>query len=119
MGKLAERFTDATRSGVYRVRSGDVPRKAAGEAGAHLIEIGVAALADGGWTQVQRALRQPDARACVLLVPDAGSFEKAHAEVLAALGSSARERRDQGRAFFVVLVDPDGRLALPRLYHET
>jgi hypothetical protein len=56
MGKLAERFTDAARSGVYRVRSAVVPRAAAAEAAAHLVEIGVAALVNGGWPKVQRAL---------------------------------------------------------------
>ena len=115
MGKLAERFTDATRSGVYRVRSGDIPRKAAGEAGAHLVEVGLAALADGGWPQLQRALG--DARICVVLVPDAGSL--AHADLIARLRAAAQERRDTGRSFFVVLVDPDQQLDVPLLYHET
>jgi hypothetical protein len=120
MGKLAERFTDATRSGVYRVRRGDIPRTAAGEAQAHLVEVSVAALADGGWPRVQRALSEAQARICVLLVPDAGSLARAgHAGLLAKLRAAAQERRDAGRSFFVVLVDPDQQLDAPLLYHET
>lgn len=120
MGKLAERFTDATRSGVYRVRRGDIPRAAAGEAQARLVEMGVAALADGGWCQVQRALDDPEATICVLLVADARPLaHAAHAGLLARLRAAAQERRDAGRSFFVVLVDPDRQLDLPLLYHET
>jgi len=42
MGKLAERYTDAVRSGVYRVADVAVPRPAAGEARALLLETSAA-----------------------------------------------------------------------------
>jgi hypothetical protein len=119
MGKLAERFTDAARSGVYRVRAAGVPRAAAGEAQAQLIEVGATALVNGGWRDVQRAIEAPRARTCVLLVPDGAALaQPAHAEVLDTLRAAALTCRDVGRPFFAVLVDPDARLGLPLLYHE-
>jgi len=119
MGKLAERFTDAARSGVYRVRSAGVPRAAAAEAAAHLVEIGVAALVNGGWPKVQRALDAARRGICVVLVDEAATLaEPLHSETLAALRAAAHACRDAGRPCFVVLVDPDSKLALPPLYHE-
>ena len=119
MGKLAQRYGDAARSGVYRVRDADIPRAAAVEADAFVLEIGVAALADGGWSQVEEAMHLPPARACVVLIPDAAALARSeHHGTLEALRIAAQGCRDADRPFFAVLVDPDGCLALPPLYHE-
>ena len=119
MGKLAERFTDAARSGVYRVRSACVPRAAAAEAAAHLVEVGVAALVNGEWPKVRRALDAANRGSCVVLVDEAAALgQPLHAETLTALRAAAQACRDAGRPCFVVLVDPQAQLALPLLYRE-
>ncbi len=119
MGKLAERFGDAARSGVYRVFDAHIPRMAAREADAVLIEVGVAALSDGAWTLVERAMREPGKAACILLVQDAAALAHApHFAVMQALQAAAKSARDADRPFFAVLVDPDASLSLPPLYHE-
>jgi hypothetical protein len=95
MGQLAERFCDASRSGVYRVTDAAIPRAAAREAGPGpqvLIIEGLDALA---------AERPRDFHALV-----------------APLERLAAARRQHGPPFFAVLVDPGGALALPTLYKE-
>jgi hypothetical protein len=119
MGKLAERFTDAARSGVYRVRAGDVPRAAAAEASAHLLEVRGTALVNGGWPMVQRALDAAASGICVVLVEEAAPLAHSrHAQTLTALRAAAQASGERGRPCFVVLVDPQAQLALPLLYHE-
>ena len=118
MGKLAERYGDAARSGVYRVRDAGIPRAAALEADALLLELAAAQLA-AGWAPIGAALDSQRTRACVVLVADAATL--AHPEqraVLEVLAGEARASRAAGRPFFAVLVDPDARLGLPPLYHE-
>jgi hypothetical protein len=118
MGKLAERYGDAARSGVYRVSDAGIPRAAAAEAGALLVEIAAARLADG-WPGVEEAVGAEGSRTCVLLVPDAAALGEArHRGVLEALLAAAQVFREARRPFFAVLVDPETRLALPTLYHE-
>lgn len=95
MGHLAERYRDASRSGVYRVTDAAVPRAAALEAGAAaqvLIIEGLDALA---------AEHPNDFQAVV------SGFERV-----------AAARRERGSPFFVVLVDPRRVLSLPVLYKE-
>ena len=117
MGKLAERYGDAARSGVYRVRDAGVPRAAAAEAGALLIEIGATRLAEG-WGRVEQAIASERTRACVILVPGASALADADRATLEMLAATAQAYRAAGRPFFAVMVDPEGRLALERLYHE-
>ena len=89
MGHLAERYRDASRSSVYRVTDAAVPRAAALEAGAAAEVVIIEGLA-----------------------PE--SFQP----VVAALERVAAERRERGKAFFAVIVDPAQRLPLPTLYKE-
>ena len=95
MGHLAERYRDASRSGVYRVSDAAIPRLAALEAGSAaqvLIIEGLDAL----------AAREPEAfRALV--------------EALERVAAGWRER---GTPFFAVLNDPRRQLSLPTLYKE-
>jgi hypothetical protein len=92
MGHLAERYRDASRSGVYRVTDGAVPRAAAREAGS-----GTRVLVLDGLDH---------------LVGDDLQV------ILAALEQVAAAGRASGTPFFAVLVDPRRRLALPELYKE-
>ncbi len=122
MGKLAERYTDAARSGVYRVTDAAVPRAAAAEARALLVETSAEALADGRWKELRDALEAGGRPACVALIGEAASFVARRADdytaLLAALETQAHARRAAGEPFFAVMVDPRGALALPLLYKE-
>ena len=95
MGHLAERYRDASRSGVYRVSDASIPRLAALEAGAAsevLIIEGLDAL----------AAREPQ------------EFQA----LVGALERVAAGRRERGTPFFAVLIDPQRLLSLPTLYNE-
>jgi hypothetical protein len=90
MGHLAERYRDASRSGVYRVTDGAVPRAAALEAGVEVLFIeGIEALA-----------------------------AEDYQAILATLERVAAAHRERGKPFFAVLVDPRRLLPLPTLYKE-
>ncbi|HEX6413851.1 MAG TPA: hypothetical protein VFZ94_12425 [Burkholderiales bacterium] len=92
MGHLAERYRDASRSGVYRVSDAAIPRAAAAEAGS----------------------------ACqVLLLEGLDALLPAELDaIVAVLKQVAAARRERGQPFFAVLLDPGRRLALPTLYKE-
>lgn len=95
MGHLAERYRDASRSGVYRATDAAVPRAAARETGAGaqvLVLEGLDAL----------AAEYPD------------DFQ-ALVTILERIAAAHRER---GTPFFAVLVDPRRLLPLPPLYKE-
>ena len=92
MGHLAERYRDASRSGVYRVTDGTIPRAAVLEAGS------------GPQVLILEGLDT--------LGPD--DFQV----VVAALERLAAARREGSAPFFAVLVDPGRRLRLPNLYKE-
>ena len=92
MGHLAERYRDASRSGVYRVTDGAVPRAAAQEAGASTQVVILEGL---------DRLESGDLRL-----------------VLDALERVAASRRQAGAPFFAVLIDPRRALDLPTLYKE-
>jgi hypothetical protein len=95
MGHLAERYRDASRSGVYRVTDAAVPRAAALEAGS-----GVEVLIIEGL--------------------DALAAEHSHdfQAVVTTLERVAATRREGGTPFFAVLVDPRHVVRLPTLYKE-
>jgi hypothetical protein len=92
MGHLAERYRDASRSGVYRATDGAVPRAAAQEAG------------NGSRVLILEGL---DSLAAGELQP-----------LLAALERIAASHRARETPFFAVLIDPRKRLPLPNLYKE-
>lgn len=117
MGNLAERYLDAARSGVYAVRDAGIPRTAAVEAHALLIEIATRQL-PGMWARVQQAIDDETVRACVLVIADAALAGPGRHRMLKQLAAAALAGRETGRPFFAVMVDPDGRLGLPPLYRE-
>jgi hypothetical protein len=92
MGHLAERYRDSSRSGVYRVTDGAIPRAAVVEAGSGPQVL----ILEGLDTLAPEDLQ-------VLLAP---------------LERMAAARRERGAPFFAVLVDPGRRLGLPNLYKE-
>jgi hypothetical protein len=92
MGHLAERYRDASRSGVYRVTDGAIPRAALLEAG-------------------------PGPEVLILEGLDTLGPEDFQ-PLVAALERLAAARREGGAPFFAVLVDPGRRLRLPNLYKE-
>ena len=92
MGHLAERYRDASRSGVYRVSDAAVPRAAAAEAG-------------------------PASQ--VLVLEGLDTLRPAELKpIIAALAQLAAARQERGQPFFAVLLDPGRRLSLPTLYKE-
>src|SRR5262245_39597454 len=92
MGHLAERYRDASRSGVYRVSDAAVPRAAAQEAGASTQVV------------ILEGLDRLETRDLRLVV--------------APLEGVAASRREAGAPFFAVLIDPGRVLDLPTLYKE-
>jgi hypothetical protein len=118
MGKLAERYADAARSGVYRVRDPRIPRAAAVEAGALLLELAAARWPEG-WARLEAQIGAERTRPCVVIVADAAALAgPGHRAALDALATAARACRASGRALFAVVVDPEARLGLPPLYRE-
>jgi hypothetical protein len=111
MGKLAERYADAAKSGVYRVTSLEIPMRAAGEADARVVELG----ADGIRTlgeQMRQAIAQGDRRPRVVMIGEASAS-------LDDLADLARHCSEHGLPFFALVVDPAGALDLPALYKES
>ena len=117
MGKLAERYQDAAKSGVYRVESAVIPLRAAAEAharaweihagDAHALEILGARIAAGG------------AGPHVVLVAAAPELPAVrYTAMVEALGALARTCAAGGVPLFAVLVDPGAALPLPLLYKE-
>lgn len=90
MGHLAERYRDASRSGVYRVTDAAVPRAAALEAGVEVLFL-----------EGLDALTSEDCQA-----------------IVATLERVAAVHRERRKPFFAILVDPRRRLPLPTLYKE-
>jgi hypothetical protein len=92
MGHLAERYRDASRSGVYRVTDAAIPRAAVLEAGSGPQVLILEGMDTLGAQDLQVLLK--------------------------ALERLAAARRDGGVPFFAVLVDPGRRLELATLYKE-
>src|SRR5512132_3463315 len=112
MGKLAKRYADAAKSGVYRVRSARIPLAAASEANAGVVELaagGVQSLAE----RLRQAIARNDRRPQVVLIRGEASA------LLADLDDLARHCREHRLPFFAVVVDPAAALDLPALYKES
>ena len=142
MGKLAQRFRDAAKSGVYRVRDAGIPRIAAGEAHLAVLEVRLDGVPDkeallqrfgaalafpswfgGNWDALEDCLTDLSWHAAagyVLLLHGAGAFCARRAEdcgvMLDVLGAGAEYWRERGVPFFAVCVDPGGALQLPALH---
>ena len=134
MGKLGERLTDASRSGVYRTRRAAPVLDAARETGLDLARIDAQ---QALFERMAKALDFPDwfgrnwdaledclgdlswrgGSGHVLLFE---SFPRGDelGVLLDVLRSSAEYWAGRGRPFFAVLLDPRRELALPDLYRE-
>jgi len=119
MGRLAERYRDASRSGVYRVTEGTVAQAAALEAGLKLARLAISHGADMRAQMRERLGIQTQ----VLIIEGLDALPASRSEewraVLTLLDSTASARRALGTPFFAVFVDPQGLLDLPILYRET
>lgn len=134
MGKLGQRLSDASRSGVYRVSAAAAIVEAARESRADLARIdarddvleGIARALEfpawfgRNWDALEDCLGdlswRPD-RGRVLLFeayPPADRLDV----LLDVLRATAQYWAQRGRAFFAVFVDPGRGLDLPELYRE-
>ena len=112
MGKLAERYADAAKSGVYRITSAEIPLLAAAEADARVVELaaeGIQSLAE----QLRQMIARNDRRPQVVLIREEASA------LLDDLDELARHCREHRLPFFALVVDPAGALDLPALYKES
>lgn len=113
MGKLAERLSDARRSGVYRVETTEALEEAAGLNGFALERFVPGDLSGAAAPIGSRR------GGCVLLFT--GFEPLAHngalKGVLGELEARAQGCREEGARYFAVFLDPSGVLALPPLYN--
>jgi hypothetical protein len=139
MGKLAQRLSDATRSGVYRTRQTaevedavrgtrlDLARVDLGGADAKetLLEqlalaLGFPAWFGGNWDALEDCLGDLGWRAGDGHVFLFTGYEDLPADdlgvLLDVLGASAAYWAERGRPFFAVFIDPPHALALPELF---
>ena len=122
MGKLAERFGDALKSGVYRVADDAIPLRAAEEANARVFRYAAEHL-EAQLPALRRELAEgAGSQTMVVMVYDAGSLQASGAALyvrsLERLAGIAELARAASRPLFAVLVDPPGSLRLPALYKE-
>ncbi|MBI3375524.1 MAG: barstar family protein [Betaproteobacteria bacterium] len=144
MGKLAQRFLDAAKSGVYRAADAGIPREAAREAGLALLEVSLEGVADkgallqriaasfafpdwfgGNWDALEDCLTDlswQEAAGYVLLLHGADELAQRCPDdfgvLIDVLGESAQYWRERRAPFFAVAIDPRLRLAFPVLYNE-
>lgn len=112
MGKLAERLSDARRSGVYRVETTEAVEEAAALNGFALERFAL----DGGLPEI------PESRnGRVLLFSGFEDLLRRAPEgldpLLRDLDAAADRRRQAGQRFFAAFLDPQRTLCLPPLYN--
>lgn len=134
MGKLGQRLTDASRSGVYRASAATAVVDAARESGVDLARIDARddvlermakalqfpAWFGGNWDALEDCLGDLSWRpGCAhVLLFDAYPRGDDLGVLLDVLRTTAEYWAERGRAFFAVFLDPGRRLALPDLYRE-
>lgn len=143
MGKLAERLSDCTRSGVYRIETVEALEEAAALNSYRLVRVVLehvttkAALLDAvadsaafpdrfgrNWNALPDCLTDlswTPARGYVLLVSGFKLLQRAAPEdfagFLEVLTAAAADWRGRGRPFFVAFLDPGGAAPLAPLYN--
>lgn len=137
MSKLRARLSDPLRSGVYRARHDDDIRNALAGGSHELAAVELGAGKDamlqsigvalgfpewfgGNWDALEDSLTdlswRRDAPNVVLF---SGAIAGDDFGILVDILASAAEFwREQGRGFFAVFIDPEGKLPLPGLYNE-
>jgi hypothetical protein len=135
MGKLLERLKDASRSGVYRVRSDGPVLDALREGGLSATKIlleGAATKADvleriarslqfpewfgGNWDALEDCLTE--VHGYLLFYGFQGIAADDLGVLLDVLASSAEFWAEQGEPFFAIFVDPAGSLGIDNLFRE-
>lgn len=120
MGNLAERYSDSSRSGLYRVTCPEVPLRAALEADAIVMECS-AELLEVRWMAMKYSLEHVDNRIRVLIVHDAGVLASPNVRqwsLLSKLSTIAKAARKLSIPFFAVFVDAHHELQFPVLWKE-
>ena len=141
MGKLIQRLSDATRSGVYRVLRPDEVIDAVRGTRLDLARVDLAGVAakepllerlalalgfpdwfGANWDALEDCLADLSWRAGtghVILLQRQGELPVDDLGVLVeVLGAAAEHWAGRGRPFFAIFVDPDGDLALPALFRR-
>jgi len=141
MGKLIQRLSDATRSGVYRVPRPDELLQVARGTRLDLARVDLAGVAakeplleclaralgfpdwfGANWDALEDCLADLSWRAGtghVILLERQGELPLDDLGVLVeVLGAAAEHWAGRGRPFFAVFVDPEGDLALPELFER-
>ncbi|HUQ24790.1 MAG TPA: barstar family protein [Burkholderiales bacterium] len=134
MSKLFERLQDPVRSGVYRVTRSDAVDEVMPDAARIDLKDGNALRAiakalhfpdwfGGNWDALEDCLgdlswRSDNGHVLVFLNWQALSSDDLGL-LIDILRSSAESWQGRGKPFFAVLLDPQGRLALPPLYRES
>ena len=120
MGKLAERLSDARRSGVSRVEATDALEEAVMLNGFSLTRIALDEIPNGALSGLPaEAASLTDGRVFLfsgfeaLVRADAGALD----ELLARLRTIAAEHQEAGLRFFAVFLDPQAILPLAQLYN--
>lgn len=144
MGWLAQRFLDASKSGVYRVTGAVPPCEAAREAGLALLDVPIEGVTDkttllqrfaaslefpdwfgGNWDALEDCLTDfswREAAGYVLLLRGADALSQRcpddYGVLIDVLGESAQYWCERKVPFFAVAVDPGRQLGLPALDDE-
>lgn len=141
MGKLTQRLSDASRSGVYRSAGGEEIEDAVRGTRLDLARVGLDGLEDkeallarigealgfpdwfgGNWDALEDCLGDLSWRpgeGHVLLFAGGGALAADDLGVLLdVLKSSAAFWAERGRPFFAVFLDPDHAMALPELFRR-
>lgn len=135
MGKLGQRLSDASRSGVFRASAGQAIADAVRESGLDIARIdarhevlaavakslGFPAWFGGNWDALEDCLGDLSWRPASGHVLVFESFPRGDelGVLIDVLRSSAQFWAGRSRPFFAVFIDPRRELALPDLYRET
>ena len=136
MGKLLERLRDASRSGVYRVRSDAAVLDALGQGGLAAARIPLKGAASkeqlleriaralgfpewfgGNWDALEDSLTEADGY--LLFYDWRGIPADERGVLIDVLASGAEFHAEQGAPFFAIFVDPDGALDVDDLFRES
>ena len=133
MGKLLQRLQDASRSGVYRVRTDAEVLDALRGNGLRKISLQGITTKSGLLDRIARTLEFPEwfggnwdaledclseVRGYLLVYDYQGIPADDLGVLLDVLASSAEFHAEQGEPFFAIFIDPDGSLGIDDLFRE-
>ena len=120
MGKLAERLSDESRTGVYRIEVTDALEEAAGIVGLPIARVSLRTGTGTGDHPITESVLAACAPGRILLIEDFEELARRDAgslrPLIDMLESAAARHRSLGESFFAVFLDPSRLLALGPLY---